>query len=155
MAIYVGSAAGGICTLDQLNVERFQLGYMLAAFGTGDVYKLSSSADVADDDDVVAVKDNGNLRWIKQRVDTQTATTKVLPGPSGNIQLGADGDIADDAVAGFPTIPTVGEDFEKGAATIDEGHVAVTFRAVTNQIGVYLPGTGWLWTAELEADVEA
>ena len=154
MAIYVGSPSSGCVQLKHLDVSRLFVGALVAAIGSGDLYKLTASNDAVDGDEIEEVSGNASLRWVKQRIDTSTATTKILPGTNGNIQLGADGALADDAETGYVTIPTVGADFDDASEpTIDEGHVAIVFQTTANRIGVFIPGSGWVWTSALTGDV--
>lgn len=154
MPIYVATPARGVVDLAQLDVSSLFIGVMVGAVGTGNIYKLIESTDAADHDNLETVKDNANLRWQKQRVSTLTSTTKLLPGPDGNVQVNVDGAMADDAVTGFFTVPLLAATFEAGTALIDEGHAAVVVQetATAARLGVFLPGTGWLWTDELAED---
>lgn len=150
----VGMPSGGIVALEQLSVARMFVGDQVSALGGGSLYKLSESSDAADGDEIVTVKDNASLRWIKQRVDTSTATTKIVPGTDGNVQVGPDGALEDDAVTGFLTVPLVSATFDADAALIDEGHAAIVVQqtATKCRVGVFIPGDGYFWTVELEQD---
>jgi hypothetical protein len=155
VAIYVGATAGSAINIADLDVSTLFPGVILAALGTGYLYKLTQSLDAVDHDEVEAVRGHGSLRWIKQRIDSTSATTKILPGTGGNIQLGADGALADDAEAGYMTIPMVGASFDDTSEpTIDEGHAAIVCQDTGSafRLGVFVAGEGWVWTDALAAD---
>lgn len=153
MTVWVGTPSRGVVAIDAMDVSGMFVGETIGVIGSDALYKLTASNDAIDGDDVIGVAGNATLRWIKQRIDASTATTKVLPGTGGNVQLGADGALADDAETGYVTIPTVGADFDDATEpAIDEGHVAIVFQTTANRLGVFIPGTGWVWTPEMEAD---
>ena len=69
MALYAGKPKGSAVELENLDVSELYIGTQVAELATGDIYVLTISDATVDHDDVEAVKDNGNLRWVKVVVE--------------------------------------------------------------------------------------